>query len=535
MLPSQSPTIFPPAPSASNGPSIFPTSSPAVTSASPSAGELPSQSPTIFPPAPSGLPSLFLSNGPSIFPTSSPAVTSASPSAGELPSQSPTIFPPAPSGLPSLFLSNGPSIFPTSSLAVSSASPSASVLPSQSPTIVHPAPSGVPSLFPSNAPSIVPTSSPVEPLPELEIFVQHDQFGKIRHAYPCERYEGSSSFPFTFFVASGEETKWTITDENNGQLVASRQSIQADSFQAVSVKVDLSPGQYSFEVTDSDQFQDGICCGFGIGFYELRVNDQVLTRGGDFAFSTGKIRFAVKDGNISLLDEAVMGLPSDCFRNDPTRFDICFYLTSKVPNFGTEWTEAFSAAKATWENIIIGDERPNGVLVESVEGELPTPLAVDDIFIKGEADAIDGPGGILGQAGTKQIKVSQFHSATEAFLTILIFWLVNHFYSSSGPETGASIGKINPVNGELFLQVARGSMTFDTADIEEMIADGSYEDVIIHEVGHVLGIGTLWTFNGLHSGISGDPVYNGPLAQEAYKKLGFPGDLEIEIDHGEYI
>ena len=340
---------------------------------------------------------------------------------------------------------------------------------------------------------------------------------------------------FYIFVALGEETKWTITDENNGQLVASRQSIQADSFQAVSVKVDLSPGQYSFEVTDSDQFQDGICCGFGIGFYELRVNNQVLTRGGDFAFSTGKIRFAVKDGNINLLDEAVMGMPSDCFRNDPTRFDICFYLTSKVPNFGTEWTEAFSAAKATWENIIIGDERPNGVLVESVEGELPTPLAVDDIFIKGEADAIDGPGGILGQAGTKQIKVSQFHSATEAFLTILIFWLVNHFYSSSGPETGASIGKINPVNGELFLQVARGSMTFDTADIEAMIADGSYEDVIIHEVGHVLGIGTLWTFNGLHSGISGDPVYNGPLAQEAYKKLGFPGDLEIEIDHGEYI
>ncbi len=37
---------------------------------------------------------------------------------------------------------------------------------------------------------------------------------------------------------------------------------------------------------------------------------------------------------------------------------------------------------------------------------------------------------------------------------------------------------------------------FDTADLAKMVSDGSIKGVIAHEMGHVLGIGSLWGRNG---------------------------------------
>jgi hypothetical protein len=42
-----------------------------------------------------------------------------------------------------------------------------------------------------------------------------------------------------------------------------------------------------------------------------------------------------------------------------------------------------------------------------------------------------------------------------------------------------------------------GFMRFDSADFDCMIVDGSLDTVILHEMGHVLGIGTLWTYRNL--------------------------------------
>jgi hypothetical protein len=36
-------------------------------------------------------------------------------------------------------------------------------------------------------------------------------------------------------------------------------------------------------------------------------------------------------------------------------------------------------------------------------------------------------------------------------------------------------------------------MQFDEDDVEALLAEGSLADVILHEMGHVLGFGTLWT------------------------------------------
>ena len=49
-----------------------------------------------------------------------------------------------------------------------------------------------------------------------------------------------------------------------------------------------------------------------------------------------------------------------------------------------------------------------------------------------------------------------------------------------------------------------------------MVSDGTLLDVALHEMGHVLGIGTLWSAMGLKSTFT---TYNGAGAVEAYRQL----------------
>lgn len=60
-----------------------------------------------------------------------------------------------------------------------------------------------------------------------------------------------------------------------------------------------------------------------------------------------------------------------------------------------------------------------------------------------------------------------------------------------------------------------GSMRFDSADMASMASDGILADVIIHEMLHVLGVGTLWQFAGLVSGAN----YVGDSALREYQAL----------------
>ena len=42
-----------------------------------------------------------------------------------------------------------------------------------------------------------------------------------------------------------------------------------------------------------------------------------------------------------------------------------------------------------------------------------------------------------------------------------------------------------------------GEMEFDAADVASMYNDGTLYNVILHEIGHILGLGTLWSSFGL--------------------------------------
>lgn len=67
---------------------------------------------------------------------------------------------------------------------------------------------------------------------------------------------------------------------------------------------------------------------------------------------------------------------------------------------------------------------------------------------------------------------------------------------------------------------AKGIMQFDSADVGRLEDDGSFADVIIHEMGHVLGIGTLWAnFDLLRGEATDNPQFTGENAIREYGDL----------------
>ena len=117
--------------------------------------------------------------------------------------------------------------------------------------------------------------------------------------------------------------------------------------------------------------------------------------------------------------------------------------------------EAVDAAAARWGELITGDLPEYALDVSANICGIPTPAldeTVDDVVIYLSFTEIDGPGRILGSAGPCWIRDAGY---------LPVF----------------------------------GIMRFDTADLEVLEEKGLLEDVILHEMGHVLGFGTLWSLS----------------------------------------
>ncbi|MCB0558911.1 MAG: S8 family serine peptidase [Lewinellaceae bacterium] len=98
--------------------------------------------------------------------------------------------------------------------------------------------------------------------------------------YPCET---NVTLTLHFDNYPGE-TQWQIT-ANNGDLLASGGPYTAQAIgSTMSVQECLPRGCFNFTIFDS--YQNGICCNFGNGFYELRdANGNILAAGGQFGSS----------------------------------------------------------------------------------------------------------------------------------------------------------------------------------------------------------------------------------------------------------
>merc|ERR1712176_1112109 len=78
------------------------------------------------------------------------------------------------------------------------------------------------------------------------------------------------------------ETSWTIQDNCGAGLVGSGSGYSAANAD-VSELLCLPDSEYTFTI--SDQYGDGICCGYGQGSYSLTVDGSLVKSGGEFTSS----------------------------------------------------------------------------------------------------------------------------------------------------------------------------------------------------------------------------------------------------------
>jgi hypothetical protein len=166
-----------------------------------------------------------------------------------------------------------------------------------------------------------------------------------------------------------------------------------------------------------------------------------------------------------------------------------------VDGLSTAQAAAFTQAEARWETSIVRgiQDAAIGPRPPCLDASSPDlPAVIDDVIIDVAVAPIDGAGNVLGRAG----------------------------------PTCFSVGPDLPLVG---------IMEFDSADVAALLADGSFDDVILHEMGHVLGIGTLWDtvqYGGNRKVISGagtsDPRFTGGRGAAEYAALGATGNVPVE-------
>jgi hypothetical protein len=106
----------------------------------------------------------------------------------------------------------------------------------------------------------------------------------------------------------------------------------------------------------------------------------------------------------------------------------------------------------------------------------------------------------------------------------------DHF-GSDGP--GKFIGFALPVYWHVpsYLPVA-GFMSLDSADVSMLRSKGLFTRTVLHELGHVLGIGTQWERTKLTGTLANGCPYFGPKANEEYKALTGCATVATELDGG---
>jgi hypothetical protein len=110
---------------------------------------------------------------------------------------------------------------------------------------------------------------------------------------------------------------------------------------------------------------------------------------------------------------------------------------------------------------------------------------------------------------------------------------------------GGTLGSAGPCSQATRADGSRytinGQMRFDVADVARMINEKRFINLVMHEMGHALGIGTLWPsykllqnarWSGNTENKKNMPKYSGSKANSAWKAYGGKGQLPIEETGG---
>lgn len=158
-----------------------------------------------------------------------------------------------------------------------------------------------------------------------------------------------------------------------------------------------------------------------------------------------------------------------------TTYDITLRFVTNPPL--PHHLSAVQDAATLWTRVITGDIPPLAVTTSSGScggGMLTQNETVDDILVWIQIQPIDGPGDILGQGGPCAVRA------------------------------GSGLPAI-------------GLMILDSADMTSTLM----RRVIIHEMGHALGFGTVWGNRALIVGEGGsDPIFSGAQAVSNFDAVG---------------
>jgi hypothetical protein len=234
------------------------------------------------------------------------------------------------------------------------------------------------------------------------------------------------------------------------------------------------------------------------GNYAWEVTAGALPQG--LTLSEGTIEGTPTAGGAAVVElrvssgdrNATASFTLDVGANNPDRFDITPYALVEIP---AEIQPHVDEAIARWEGALTGNLQPATLPAtffgESSCGGFGTAVngtTTDDIIMMINIRPIDGRGGILGQAGPCAIR-----------------------------------------NADALPIV--GILTLDSDDLAPMIGTTTLTALIFHEMGHVLGFGTLWS--GLRVGTATDSSsFTGVNAVEAWRALGGQGNVPLETTGG---
>jgi predicted kinase len=200
-----------------------------------------------------------------------------------------------------------------------------------------------------------------------------------------------------------------------------------------------------------------------------------------------------RNGNVSVDSnggDATVAVTLTCTPATVSGYAIQLSLADMTP----AQENAFEDAAARWAEIITGDLADIAVNLPAEDGLdntdpcfFPTPAfngTIDDLLIFARiVDLPDPPGGnLLGRAGPRFVRIADE-------LTVL------------------------------------GCMEFDVEDMDTLQAAGELDEVILHEMGHVLGIGTLWEPS---TGFNSRNLLDAPCQSVGGAPAGFIGSASID-------
>ncbi|MGI9579112.1 MAG: leishmanolysin-related zinc metalloendopeptidase, partial [Microthrixaceae bacterium] len=223
------------------------------------------------------------------------------------------------------------------------------------------------------------------------------------------------------------------------------------------------------------------------GVFEVVVDECTSTSIRSATFSSPgshPVRLRVTDG-----DETVTSAPVTLTVAPPSPdpYDVTFRFG---PGLSVSQIAAFNSAATRLASMVktgLADTTIDIGADHCVTGTDPYSGPVDDVLIDALVTPIDGAAGTLAQAGPCAMR-------------------------SGGGLT------------------AYGVVKFDSADVAGLESSGRLEDVILHEIVHVLGFGLRWDSSLLLGAGSSDPRYVGPVARGAWNEIAGPAAVVVPVE-----